>query len=141
LGTYHSSLTDRMKRRLGLSKDLRKLLTPYEQERRSGARALGQVTAIFKSIRLRIPAALKRGNEMLIQGGYAPLAEQSSSEKGSTPQHERLFSSSGPPRGLAGYLRYPSPFPSPVMSSASVPTGFGGPIDTSPSRLTMRSGI
>lgn len=140
-GTYYSSLTDTLKRRVGLSEDLRKLLTPYELERRSRTRALGQVTDIFKRIRLRVPAALKRGHETLTQGGYSLLADRPAPGNNAAPLQERRYVPSGPSAGTAGYPWRTSPFQSPHMPLSFRPEESARPIDTSPSRLTMRSEI
>jgi hypothetical protein len=131
-GTFFSSLTDRVKRQLGLSDSFRKLLTPYELERRWATKALTGITGVLKRIRLRIPAATRKANETLTQGGYPLLADRRAAES------EGLQGARAPichvPAGgsTPGSLRYPAPLQSPhVPLPASSGSDSPRPIDSS----------
>jgi hypothetical protein len=129
---YFSSLTDPVKRRLGLSGYARKLLTPYELERRSATRALTGITSVLKRIRLRIPAATRKANEILTLGGYALLADRPATENKGVQEPQRRFATSWPNEGHPRTFRYPAPFQSPHMPlAASIRSDSPRPIDSS----------
>jgi hypothetical protein len=139
-GAFFSSLTDRVKRQLGLSVSFRKLITPYELERRRATKALTGITGVLKRIRLRIPAATRKANETLTQGESSLLADRPAAENEGLQEHGRRFATSRPWQGRPGSFRYPAPLQSPHMplTAAAVPAS-RTPVDTSPSPLTMRS--
>lgn len=142
LGPCYTALTDCEKRRMRLSGDERKLLTPFELERRSVSKSLSKITGILRQIRLRIPAAVRRGNTILMEGGYALIADRALPESRGVPQPPSGFAASTPGGEDLGHLPYPAPLHSPKRQpahSSSVPPGTS--IDSSPRALTICSGI
>lgn len=75
-GQTFCKLTDRMVRRMHLSSEVRRLISPFEIERRRVSRQLRSRSAIVRKIRLRFEPARRNAQAMLAEAGERRLPQK-----------------------------------------------------------------